>query len=138
MSFRESQLGCLRKKKKLRSSSPEPKAVVSEVSLKAAPEEKLASELVVETSPAQKVDPVNSGEDLAECGPTLLEEKMAAYLGASGIAEITNGESSKDDDSLPTLEEAIAKVPAKARALMDELFRAKLEKVKRIDPKDIC
>lgn len=62
---------------------------------------------------------------------------MAAYLGASGIPEVTNGESSKDDDSLPTLEEAIAKVPAKTRALMDELFRAKLEKVKRIDPKDI-
>ena len=105
--------------------------------MKAAPEEKLAPELVAETSPVQKGDLVDSGEDLVEDEPAPSAEEMVAYLGASGISEVTNGESSKDDDSLPTLEEAIAKVPAKARALMDELFRAKLERVKRIDPKDI-
>jgi hypothetical protein len=105
--------------------------------MKAAPEEKLAPELVVENSSAQKEDLVNSGEDLVEDEPAPSAEEMAAYLGASGIAGVTNCESSKDDDSLPTLEEAVAKVPAKALVLMDELFRAKLEKVKRIDPKDI-
>jgi hypothetical protein len=62
---------------------------------------------------------------------------MAAYLGATGTPALTSNDSKKDDDSLPSLEEAIAQVPAKTRALMDELFRARLEKVKRVDPKDI-
>ncbi len=69
--------------------------------------------------------------------PAPSAEEMAAYLGASSTTEVTKSESVKDDVSLPTLEEAIAKVPAKTRALMDELFRARLEKVKRVDPKDI-
>lgn len=61
-------------------------------------------------------------------------EEMAAYLGATGSSE---SKFENDDKSLPTLEEVEAMVPAKTKALMDELFRARLEKVKRINPKEI-
>ena len=129
------QLGCLRKKKAVTPSSTESKAAVSEFPLKAAPEERAVREPVVESSPAEDQD--IEDDDLAEEEPAPSAEEMAAYLGATGTAALTRNDSKKDDDSLPSLEEAIAQVPAKTRALMDELFRARLEKVKRVDPKDI-
>lgn len=64
-------------------------------------------------------------------------EEMAAYLGASGSPSETGSKTETSDGDLPTLEEAAAMVPAKAKALMEELFRARLEKVKRVDPKEI-
>lgn len=38
---------------------------------------------------------------------------------------------------LPSLEQAKPRVPAKTQVLMEELFRATLEKVQRINPKSI-
>ncbi len=62
---------------------------------------------------------------------------MAAYLGAP--SEPTREEDSIVDDSrpIPSLEDAEKAIAPKAKALMDELFRAKLEKVQRINPKKI-
>lgn len=62
---------------------------------------------------------------------------MAAYLGAVAESDSSGTEKENGDENLPSLEEAAARIPAKTKALMDELFRAKLVKVKRIDPKEI-
>ena len=38
---------------------------------------------------------------------------------------------------MPSLEEAEALISEKTKLLMDELFRARIQRVKRIDPKEI-
>jgi len=50
----------------------------------------------------------------------------------------------KDEDQLPeatgellALDEAAARIPAEAKVLMEELFRARPSKVRRINPKKI-
>jgi hypothetical protein len=62
---------------------------------------------------------------------------MASYLGTPG--DPVREEDAPVDDSrpLPTLEEAEKTISPKTKALMDELFRAKLDKVQRINPKKI-
>jgi len=65
------------------------------------------------------------------------EEEMAAYLGASEDSDPKGSEKKDSDATLPSLEEAAALIPAKAKALMEELFRARPDRVKRIDPKEI-
>lgn len=46
-------------------------------------------------------------------------------------------ESEKEEQALPSLEEAEALISEKTKLLMDELFRARIQRVKRIDPKEI-
>ncbi len=46
-------------------------------------------------------------------------------------------ETSKQEKPLPSLSEVEKLIPEKTKALMEELFRARLEKVKRIDPGQI-
>ncbi len=82
-------------------------------------------------------DVVDENESFIDDAPVPSEEEMAAYLGAAGSTVETGSKAETSDGSLPTLEEAVAMVPAKAKALMEELFRARLEKVKRIDPREI-
>ena len=62
---------------------------------------------------------------------------MAAYLGAP--SDPVRDEDGPVDDSrpLPSLADAEKAISPKTKALMDELFRAKLEKVQRINPKKI-
>lgn len=62
---------------------------------------------------------------------------MAAYLGAPGEPVREEDAPVEDGRPLPTLEEAEKAISPKAKALMDELFRAKLDKVQRINPKKI-
>lgn len=64
-------------------------------------------------------------------------EEMAAYVGEDSETGDTSEASSKDERPLPSLEDVEKTIPDRTKALMDELFRAKLEKVKRIDPKEI-
>jgi len=46
-------------------------------------------------------------------------------------------DSERDQSPLPSLEEAEALISEKTKLLMDELFRARIQRVKRIDPKEI-
>ncbi len=46
-------------------------------------------------------------------------------------------DSERDQSPLPSLEEAESLVSEKTKLLMDELFRARIQRVKRIDPKEI-
>jgi len=62
---------------------------------------------------------------------------MAAYLGAPGGPVHAEDETSDDDRPIPSLEEAENRISPKTKALMDELFRAKLDQVQRINPKKI-
>jgi len=64
---------------------------------------------------------------------------MAAYLGVRGAvpAEQEADTLPTKDDELPSLEEAERRIPIKTKALMEELFRAKLEKVQKVNPKKI-
>ena len=45
--------------------------------------------------------------------------------------------SDRDQSPMPSLEEAEALISEKTKLLMDELFRARIQHVKRIDPKEI-
>lgn len=56
-------------------------------------------------------------------------------LGKEEIASEPNIE--RDQSPLPSLEEAEALISEKTKLLMDELFRARIQRVKRIDPKEI-
>lgn len=52
--------------------------------------------------------------------------------------EIASEPNSEQDQSpLPSLEEAEALISEKTKLLMDELFRARIQRVKRIDPEEI-
>ncbi len=64
-------------------------------------------------------------------------EEMAAYLGEPEESAGENAKPNLREGPVPSLEEAEARIPAKAKALMDELFRARFEKVKRIDPDQV-
>ena len=62
---------------------------------------------------------------------------MAAYLGAPE-EPIRDEDTAPDNDRpIPSLEAAEKQISPKTKALMDELFRAKLEKVQRINPNKI-
>lgn len=83
-----------------------------------------------------ELDEIRDSEEipiLEENAPTA--EEMASYLGAPDDLEEDGDGSDLDDRPLPSLAEAEAMISPKTKALMDELFRAKLENVKRIDPK---
>ena len=56
-------------------------------------------------------------------------------FGKEEIASEPNSE--RDQSPLPSLEEAEALISEKTKLLMDELFRARIQRVKRIDPKEI-
>ena len=94
---------------------------------------------VQEEPPASTVEePLAAHEvDTVEEGPS--DEDMAAYLGASGGNRIENEDEAgpSGGDELPSLSEVENRIPVKTRALMEELFRAKLSKVQRINPKNI-
>ncbi len=92
---------------------------------------------MIESPLADDEDVEDANESFIDDDRAPSEEEMAAYLGAAGSLSETGSKAETNDGSLPTLEEAVAIVPAKAKALMEELFRARLEKVKRIDPKEI-
>ncbi len=64
-------------------------------------------------------------------------KEVAADLGASVDKGDNENDRESGDRPLLDLEEVEAMIPEKTKALMDELFRAKLEKVKRIDSKKI-
>ena len=89
--------------------------------------------------PASAVEEPLAADEVAtvEEGPS--EEDMSAYLGASGVVRIENEDEAglSDADELPSLSEVENRIPVKTRALMEELFRAKLSKVQRINPKNI-
>ena len=50
---------------------------------------------------------------------------------------VSDPNSDRDQSPLPSLEEAEALISEKTKLLMDELFRARIQHVKRIDPKEI-
>lgn len=56
-------------------------------------------------------------------------------LEKEGILSEPNGD--RDQSPMPSLEEAEALISEKTKLLMDELFRARIQHVKRIDPKEI-
>jgi len=101
------------------------------------PAEEVSPDPVIKPSLAEDEDVADPSDAFLDDDPAPSEEEMAAYLGSAGSSSETGNDTEVSDGSLPTLEEAVAMVPAKAKALMEELFRARLEKVKRIDPKEI-
>lgn len=66
-------------------------------------------------------------------------EDLEAYFGAAPSAPIKEEDEPlpMSDKPLPDLEYAEKRIPAKTKALMQELFRAKLDKVQRIDPRKV-
>ena len=50
---------------------------------------------------------------------------------------VSEPNSDRDQSPMPSLEEAEALISEKTKLLMDELFRARIQHVKRIDPKEI-
>jgi len=71
-------------------------------------------------------------EEGPEADQVVVEESS---LEKEEIASEPNSE--RDQSPLPSLEEAEALISEKTKLLMDELFRARIQRVKRIDPKEI-
>ncbi len=67
-------------------------------------------------------------------------EDLDAYYGLveePKASEEPQGEPKKEEKPLPSLSDVEKRIPEKTKALMEELFRARLETVKRIDPKEV-
>ena len=72
----------------------------------------------------------------AEEGP----EVEQVFVGEPSLEKediVSDPNSDRDQSPLPSLEEAEALISEKTKLLMDELFRARIQHVKRIDPKEI-
>lgn|GEM_PF-2447865 len=87
-----------------------------------------------ETVPEEISPADNAGEPEAPS-----EEELGGYLGVEAPVAIVEEETVPVGDGrpLPSLADVEKRIPTKTKALMEELFRAKLEKVQRIDPKEI-
>ena len=75
---------------------------------------------------------VSSTEEGPEVEQVFVDEPS---LEKEGILSEPN--SDRDQSPMPSLEEAEALISEKTKLLMDELFRARIQHVKRIDPKEI-
>ena len=75
---------------------------------------------------------VSGTEEGAEVEQVFVDEPS---LEKEGILSEPNGD--RDQSPMPSLEEAEALISEKTKLLMDELFRARIQHVKRIDPKEI-
>ena len=91
-----------------------------------------------ESAPKAESDesPFSPSEEVLEEAPPSAEE-MAAYLGEPEDPVRGEDASVSDDRPIPTLDEADKRITPKTKALMEELFRAKLNKVQRINTKKI-
>lgn len=74
------------------------------------------------------------------------ESAEAAYLadaraqGESGEGVPAEGPKAREQNEakpLPTLDELVARVPADARELLDDLFRARFTSVRRVRPEEL-
>ena len=107
-----------------------------------ATKEKAIEEVAAAKAPESKPtvesneSPFAPSEETIEEAPPSLEE-MAAYLGEP--EDPVRGEDAviSDDRPIPTLDEADKQIVPKTKALMEELFRARLNKVQRINTKKI-
>ncbi|MAM92463.1 MAG: hypothetical protein CMI15_13475 [Opitutaceae bacterium] len=87
---------------------------------------------IAATEPQQTEIEASAAEEVFE------EEKE--FYEAPIIEKGEDPSASSSDRELPPLisvEEAEALIPDKTKLLMDELFRARIQRVKRIDPKEI-
>ncbi len=97
---------------------------------KSVPEEESAPSALVKDTPAV--------DDSVPVGPSAEEE--AAFLSQDRSSEQFYGQPPKPenlepeagDTSLPPMEDLVKRIPAPARELMEELFRAKFVTVKRV------
>ena len=96
--------------------------------------------VAAETSEKPSQASVEDSESVADPDPSDVEEMpdippedFAAYLGEPSADDLVD--SNAGGPELLSFDDANKRIPAKTKALMEELFRAKRGRVQRFDPK---
>lgn len=102
------------------------------------------AEPVDRTEPVDRVDPVAAPpaetapeEEAAAAEPSAADEAsfLAGKAEAHELASVPTAPAAEPATRLPSLDEALTRVPAELREVMDDLFRAKFTTVRKLPDK---
>jgi len=98
-------------------------------------------ELIEEAAAIASMEPEKPGSDGAPWPGEVDESLFLADRRTAGGTVILpvapRAEPAEEKGGLPPLEELVARIPAEARAALDDLFRAKFVGVRRVRPQDL-
>lgn len=99
------------------------------------------TELIEEAVAVASMETDKPGNDSApwpgEVDESLFLADQRTAGGTVVLPVASRAEPAEENGGLPPLEEMVARIPAEARAALDDLFRAKFVGVRRVRPRDL-